>query len=63
MESEIRDGVLGRWGTLSDDEVKHAAQLVKQVESDGIETVRIYFSDPHGTLREDGNGARVHRCV
>ena len=61
MESEIRDGVLGRWGTLSDDEVKHAAQLVKQVESNGIETVRIYFSDPHGTLR--GKTVTAHAFI
>ena len=50
VESEIRDGALARLGALGENEVKHAAQLVKQVESDGIETIRIYSAFSHSVF-------------
>ena len=50
MESEIRNGVLGRWGTLSDDEVKHAAQLVNRLSLTVLKPCGSTFRI-HGTLR------------
>ena len=43
--------VLARLGALSMDDIKRAAEVIKQVHAEQIETVRVLFADPHGTLR------------
>lgn len=50
-EEALRTGFLGRCGALSVNDAKQAAEIVEQVKADGIETVRIVFTDPHGILR------------
>ena len=47
----IRDGRLARPGALSMDDIKRAAEVIKQVHAEQVETVRVLFADPHGTLR------------
>ncbi len=51
LEQMIRDGRLARLGALSMDDIKRAAEVIKQVHAEQIETVRVLFADPHGTLR------------
>lgn len=51
LEQMIRDGRLARLGALSTDDIKRAAEVIKQVHGEQVETVRVLFADPHGTLR------------
>ena len=50
-EDRIRAGALARSGALSDEDIARAAEMVAQVEAEGIETVRVLLADPHGILR------------
>ena len=51
LEQMIRDGRLARLGALSMDDIKRAAEVIKQVHAEQVETVRVLFADPHGTPR------------
>lgn len=44
-------GVLAKLGLLDQDQVAQATDVLRRVEADGLETVRIVFPDPHGILR------------
>ncbi|APE42381.1 glutamine synthetase [Sulfitobacter alexandrii] len=49
--SRIGAGKLAQMGLLDDDAQRQAAELLDRVEADGLETVRLAFSDQHGILR------------
>ena len=51
MQDVFKAGKLAQMGLLSDDDRAKASDLVAQVESSGIETVRVLFVDQHGILR------------
>jgi len=51
MRDEFKAGKLAQMGLLSDEDRTKAADLVAQVKSRGIETVRVLFVDQHGILR------------
>lgn len=45
------DGFVARHGLWTDDKAKRAREIIAQVERDGIEQVRLSFTDVHGLLR------------
>lgn len=47
----LAEGMLARSGCLSADALALAREVIARAEADGIETVRVLFCDPHGTLR------------
>ena len=48
---EFESGLLARMGLLTKDQLAQAGDVVRRIEADGLETVRIVFADPHGVLR------------
>ena len=51
MLGKLKAGKLARMGLLSTDDLAKAADLVAQVQSGDVETVRVLFVDQHGILR------------
>ncbi len=51
MRETFKAGKLAQEGLLSPDDCARAAELVAQVQSKDIETVRVLFVDQHGILR------------
>ena len=47
----LPDGKLARLGLLNDEEINDAEQLISEVSSGDLETVRVLFADQHGILR------------
>lgn len=47
----LKSGLVGRTGLLDDEQFERAAELVRAVGTDGLETVRLCFVDQHGILR------------
>lgn len=51
MSDSIETGKLAALGLLDDDAIRRAVALVKRVEAEGFETIRLLFPDQHGILR------------
>ncbi len=51
MSEDFSTGRLAQLGLLSGEDCARAAALVKQITTDGIETIRVLFVDQHGILR------------
>ncbi len=49
--SMLKSGLVGRANLLDDHQFERAAEIVRMVEADGLETVRLCFVDQHGILR------------
>lgn len=47
----IASGALARLGLLTNDQAAAGAELLAHVRAEGLETVRVLFTDPHGVLR------------
>lgn len=56
---KIAGGSLAAKGLLDGDAVARAADLVRRVEAEGIETIRMVFPDQHGILRGKTIAARA----
>ena len=51
LRDRLKDGALARAGLLDEDALRLAADLIGQVQRDGIETLRLGFVDQHGIIR------------
>ncbi len=51
MGEDFSTGKLAQMGLLSSDACALASELVKRVQAEGIETIRVLFADQHGILR------------
>jgi len=51
LTKKITDGYLNSLALLGEGGVAAAADIVHKVNSNGVETIRVVFADPHGILR------------
>jgi len=55
----LGSGALARLGLVDEAAIEAGVRLLKRVRDDGLETVRVLFSDPHGVLRGKAIAARA----